>query len=153
MATTKMIVFDMDGTIANLYGVNNWLKKLRAECPSPYAEAAPMYDMEELVDLLNKLRAENWKIAVTSWLSKNSSTAYKKAVRQAKLEWLERYNFPADEVHLVAYGTTKANCTRHKADFQILVDDNKKVRAGWNLGATIDAKKNIMIELRALLEL
>ena len=25
---TKMLVFDMDGTIANLYGVSNWLTDL-----------------------------------------------------------------------------------------------------------------------------
>ena len=33
----KMICFDMDGTIADLYAVPNWLDKLRAEDASPYA--------------------------------------------------------------------------------------------------------------------
>lgn len=150
---TKMIVFDMDGTIADLYGVDGWLEMLEAEIAAPYEVAAPMYDMLELVELLNELRAASWRIAVTSWLAKESSACYKEAVRKAKLEWLERYNFPADEIHLVAYGTTKANCTRHKADFQILIDDNEKVRSGWTLGATINAKQNILPQLRALLEL
>lgn len=31
----KMICFDMDGTIADLYAVPNWLDKLRAEDASP----------------------------------------------------------------------------------------------------------------------
>ena len=35
----KQIWFDMDGTLADLYGVENWLEKLRASDPSPYAEA------------------------------------------------------------------------------------------------------------------
>lgn len=56
--------------------------------------------------------------------------------------------FPYDEIHLVKYGTTKANCTRTKADYQILVDDNAEVRAGWHLGATIDATENILVELK-----
>ena len=30
-----MIWFDMDGTIANLYGVENWLPMLRAYDPTP----------------------------------------------------------------------------------------------------------------------
>ena len=30
----KMICFDMDGTIADLYGVSGWLDDLRAENPS-----------------------------------------------------------------------------------------------------------------------
>ena len=33
------IYFDMDGTIANLYAVENWLPKLRNKDESPYAEA------------------------------------------------------------------------------------------------------------------
>ena len=31
MTENKVIVFDMDGTIADLYGVDGWLKDLRAE--------------------------------------------------------------------------------------------------------------------------
>ena len=45
---TKMICWDMDGTMASLYGVDNWLSKLRAEDASPYEDAAPMWDMELL---------------------------------------------------------------------------------------------------------
>lgn len=33
------ICFDMDGTIADLYGVENWLDYLIAEDVKPYAEA------------------------------------------------------------------------------------------------------------------
>ena len=36
MTETKVIVFDMDGTIADLYGVSGWLEMLRAENPKPY---------------------------------------------------------------------------------------------------------------------
>jgi hypothetical protein len=60
--------------------------------------------------------------------------------------------FPADEIHIVKYGTTKANCTRHHGGFQILVDDNEKVRKGWTLGDTIDANENILKELKKLLD-
>ena len=74
-------------------------------------------------------------------------------VREAKREWLARYNFPADEIHIVKYGTTKANCTRHKADFQILVDDNEMVRNGWSLGGTINANENILENLIKLLDI
>jgi hydroxymethylpyrimidine pyrophosphatase-like HAD family hydrolase len=33
---TKAIYFDMDGTIANLYGVENWLPKLQAKDETPH---------------------------------------------------------------------------------------------------------------------
>lgn len=148
---TKVLVFDMDGTIANLYGVENWLKDLRAYNPRPYEVATPIYDMDLLNLLLDVLKAQGWTIAITSWLSMDSTAEYDKAVRKAKREWLERYNFPFDEIHLVKYGTTKANCTRHLGGYQILVDDNEKVRNGWNLGGTINANENIIEKLMELL--
>ena len=147
----RTLVFDMDGTIADLYGVDGWLEMLRAENPMPYAIAKPMYDMIELVELLNELKEIGYRIAVTSWLSMNSTKEYDKMVRQAKREWLERYQFPYDEIHLVKYGTTKANCTRRKGGHQILVDDNEKVRKGWTLGETINANENIIEKLVELL--
>ena len=96
-------------------------------------------------------KALGWKIVVTTWLAKNSDKTYDMLVREAKLEWLERFNFPYDEIHLVKYGTTKANCTRHIGGFQILVDDNGTIRKGWTLGDTIDANENILEKLTDLL--
>lgn len=146
----KMIVFDMDGTIADLYGVEGWLDDLQAEKTRPYDEAEPMYNMEELVDLLHRLQKIGWLIAVTTWLAKDATKEYNKAVTKAKKNWLAKYNFPYDEIHCVKYGRTKADCTRNKADFQILIDDNKKVRDGWTLGTTVNAQFDIMNFLKAL---
>lgn len=148
---SKTLVFDMDGTIANLYGVEGWLEMLRTEDATPYKVAEPMYDMDTLVELLNLLKEIGWTIAITSWLAMGATKAYDAEVRKAKKEWLEKYNFPFDEIHLVKYGTTKANCTRKNGGFQILVDDNEKVRKGWHLGDTINAKENIMEKLADLL--
>lgn len=148
----KTLVFDMDGTIANLYGVNGWLEMLRAEDPTPYIIAEPIYNVNILNFILNQLKADGWKIVVTTWLAKGSTRHYDVLVREAKLEWLETHNFPFDEVHMVKYGTTKANCTRKLGGFQILVDDNETVRKGWTLGATIDANENILEILEKLLD-
>ena len=147
----KTLVFDMDGTIANLYGVENWLNLLRAESPLPYSVAQPMYDMDTLVVVLNLLKAQGWKIAVTSWLSMDSTRAYDEKEKVAKREWLARYNFPYDEIHLVPYGTPKSECTRNLGGFQILFDDNKEVRDSWELGQTVDANGNILEKLVDLL--
>lgn len=147
----RTLVFDMDGTIANLYEVEGWLNDLRSFNPRPYIVAQPMYDMEVLTTVLNVFRAKGWKVAIVSWLAKDSTKEYDEMVRKAKREWLEKYDFPFDEIHLVKYGTTKANCTRKNGGFQILVDDNEKVRKGWNLGETIDANENILKKLVDLL--
>ena len=148
----KTLVFDMDGTIANFYGVVGWLDYLKESNPTPYIVAEPLYNMEELRTVLEMLKIFGWKIVITSWLAKGSSKEFDNEVRQAKLEWLDTFNFPYDEIHLVKYGTTKANCTRKLGGLQILVDDNEKVRNGWSLGKTINANEDIIPYLLNLIK-
>lgn len=143
----KMLCFDMDGTIADLYGVDNWLAKLRTEDPSPYLEAEPMWDVDALNNILHTLIWKGWTVCVISWLAKDSSAEYKKLVRAAKREWLQRWGFPCEGCHLIAYGTTKANAIRHlNPEVAILIDDTAKVRDGWHLGDTIDPTSCDLIE-------
>lgn len=135
------IVFDMDGTIADLYAVENWEPRLRAEDATPYAEAVPMWDMEILNQLLEMLMAQGHEIIVVTWLSKNSTEEYKDAVREAKREWLAEQCFPYNRFHGVQYGATKADSIRkymNPDEEAILIDDNAKVRNGWHLGRAID---------------
>ena len=148
----KTLVFDMDGTLANFYGVDGWLDDIKNENTRPYDIAKPLYNMEVLNAILDLLRAQGWTIAITTWLAKGSTKAFDNMVRASKIAWLQKYNFSYDEIHLVRYGTTKANCTRKNGGVQILVDDNEKIRRGWHLGSTIDANKNIIDELINLLE-
>ena len=82
MNERKMICFDMDGTIADLYGVNGWLEMLENEDTTPYIGAKPMWDMVELNTVLMDLQAEGWIISVVTWLAMNSTEEYKKATRE-----------------------------------------------------------------------
>ena len=148
----KTLVFDMDGTLADFYGVNGWLDDLHNESTRPYDIAKPLYNMEVLNAILDCLRLQGWRIIITTWLAKSATKDFDNAVRASKIAWLQKYNFSYDEIHLVRYGTTKANCTRKNGGVQILVDDNEKIRKGWHLGSTIDANKNIIDELLKLLE-
>jgi hypothetical protein len=148
----KTLVFDMDGTIADFYGVPNWLEYLMNGDTTPYEIANPLYDMNYLCALLTILKNQGWRVVVTTWLAKSGTKEYNDRTRKAKLDWLEKYDFPYDEIHLVKYGTTKANCTRKIGGYQILVDDNEKVRKGWNLGDTINANENILKKLEKLVD-
>lgn len=150
MDDNKTLVFDMDGTIADFYGVANWLEYLINEDTTPYDVASPMYNMEYLKGLLLVLKYQGWRVVVTTWLAKDGSKEYNDRTRKAKLDWLEKYDFPYDEIHLVKYGTTKANCTRRIGGYQVLFDDNEKVRKGWNLGDTVNANENILKYLEKL---
>lgn len=119
-------IFDMDGTIADLYHVENWLPKLRAYDPSPYKEAAPMWDMDRLNTVLEALQAIGHTVTVVSWLSKESTVEYNRSTRAAKRTWLREQGFPFDEIHLVKYGTPKSKFSRPDA-INIFFDDSEEV--------------------------
>lgn len=153
--TVKLLVWDMDGTMADLYGVSNWLPMLRAYDPTPYRIARPMWDMERLAYLLTELAKCGIESDISTWLSKESTKDYDKEVRKAKKDWLAENGFPYVHFHGVAYGTTKANTVRHRlnpGETAILFDDNAKVRQGWHLGEAIDpTTTNILEFLETLL--
>lgn len=155
MKNVKMICFDMDGTIADLYGVENWLPMLENHNPMPYRVAEPMWDMEELALVLMALQNRGIEIRIVTWLAKNATAEYDRAVRLAKIDWLRHYDFPFDHYHAVKFGTTKADCVRKylaENETAILIDDNAKVRKGWTMGETIDPTACDLIEtLRGLL--
>ena len=147
----KILVFDMDKTIADLYGVNGWLEMLRAEDSTPYKIAKPIYDMDILNCLLNILKSVGYEVIVTTWLAKGSSKKYDNEVAKVKKEWLDKYGFPYDEINAVPYGYEKSLCTKSKGGFQILFDDDANARASWSNGMTVDANNNILEFLRQLI--
>lgn len=147
----EAIYFDMDGTIADLYGVDGWLEKLRREDETPYYEAMPMVDVMALSDLLEKFARLGVVVGVISWLAMNSTKSYDAKVRQAKKAWLDKYLPQATECHFIKYGTTKKSAAKYKNS--ILVDDNAKVRKGWTGYATINANEDILKELKKYLDI
>lgn len=151
----KMICFDMDNTIAALYDVPGWLEMLRAYNPTPYRVAKPMWNMEELALVLMALQNKGIEIRIITWLSAETTPAYDRAVRLAKIDWLQHYDFPFDHFHGVRYGATKADSIRRElgeGETAMLIDDNAKVRKGWTMGETIDPTAcNIIEVLRELL--
>lgn len=127
----KAIYFDMDGTLANLYGVEGWLEKLRASDASPYTEATVLLNMQALAHRLNRLQKLGYTVGIISWLSKDSTEEYDKSVAQAKLAWLSKHlgSVKWDEIHLVAYGKKKHKTAQIKGGY--LFDDNEGVRRAW----------------------
>lgn len=133
----KAIYFDMDGTIADLYGYDGWLDMLHNEDTTPYENCGVLVDLKEMHKVLNALIAAGITIGVISWGAMNGSREYCKRTRKAKKAWCDCY-FPNifTEFHVVKYGTPKHHVRKIKDS--ILVDDNADVRDAWN-GETVDA--------------
>lgn len=142
------IYFDMDGTIANLYGVNGWLESIINRDASPYINAEPMVRMNSLARVLNNLIKRGYKIGIVSWLAKNSTEEYDKAVTEAKLNWLKTHlkSVEFEEIHIVPYGTPKHEIVENPNG--VLFDDEEPNRTKWlgtayNVNAIIETLKGL----------
>ena len=142
------INFDMDGTIADLYSNPNWLPLLRAYDPTPYETAKPLVRLSTLARKLNALQKAGYRIAVISWLSKESTPAYDEAVTATKMAWLKKHlpSVEWDEIHIVPYGTPKQMFCNNPLD--VLFDDEERNRTNWT-GRAYDVQ-NIMEILREI---
>ena len=143
----KAIYFDLDGTIADLYGVEGWLADLIAENVRPYAEAKPLVNLSLLARYIHKAQAKGYTVGIISWLSKSGSDAYNEAVTAVKREWLAKHlpSVEWDEIHIVKYGTPKSTCRTCPG---ILFDDEQRNLDEWGAGAVIAS--NLLEILRNL---
>lgn len=137
----KEINFDMDGTIADLYGVDGWLEYLMNKDATPYIIAKPLINLSALARVINRLQRNGYKICIISWLSKNSDDDYDKKVTTAKLSWLKNHlpSVKWDRISIVAYGTPKQSIGQG-----ILFDDEEKNRDMWQ-GKAYDVNNIIEI--------
>lgn len=131
MMKGRTIWFDMDGTIADLYGVRGWLDALVAESTMPYEQAGVLVNMSQLAKLLHKVQAVGYKVGIVSWTSKNGSELFNGQVALAKMYWLHKHlpSVQWDEVRIVAYGTPKQQYKHSTSD--ILFDDEQHNREQW----------------------
>ena len=135
------IWFDMDGTIADLYGVENWLEMLIAHDETPYAIAKPIVNLSVLARLMNKVQRKGFEICIVSALAKDSTAEYDERVRNAKIKWLANHlkSVHFDEIRFVPYWYTK-NDVNTGAD--VLFDDEERHLEKWT-GTAVHASTMI----------
>lgn len=130
------IFFDMDGTIAGLFFVKDFSKKLNEGDMTPYTQARALYNADEMAIVINALKAKGYTIGIISY----ADAEYLQEATIAKRDWLSEH-FPyadEDKIHIVTKETAKETFYN---DGDILVDDAKANREKWERvgGATINA--------------
>lgn len=147
----KAIYFDMDGTIADLYGRDGWLDDLMNEYTRPYREAKPLVDMRALGRELNRLKDAGYIVGVVSWLAKGATEDYNRRIAKAKREWLAKHIGAVewDEIHIVAYGTPKHEIVADPMG--ILFDDEKPNRIAWDVEGLAFDTEHIIEVLKAII--
>ena len=146
------ILFDLDGTVADLYGRNDWLEKLRAEVPI-YEELEPLVDMIELTTIAERLVEKGVEFGVVTWLSMGASIDYEFVTAMEKFRWCQKYMPYISEFEAQPYGTPKQTNYHHCKC--ILIDDNAEVRQSFETPhrrKTFDANEDICEFLTKLYE-
>lgn len=146
------ILFDLDGTVADLYGRDDWLEKLRAEVPI-YEELEPLVDMVELTTIAEKLIENGVEFGVVTWLSMGASENYEFITAMEKFRWCQKYMPYISEFEAQPYGTPKQTNYHHCKC--ILIDDNAEVRQSFETPhrrKTFDANEDICEFLTKLYE-
>lgn len=130
------IYLDLDGTIADLYGFNDWLTYLQNEQITPYIEAGLLVDGERFRNFLAAGKTAGVLFGVISWGAKNASKDYQKAIKRAKIDWLKKNNLFEyfDELHITKYGTPKNRAAKNRTG--VLIDDELQ---RWNVEKLVDA--------------
>ena len=133
------IWFDMDGTIVDLYGVENWLEMLIAHDETPYAIAKPIVNLSVLARLMNKVQRKGFEICIVSALAKDSTAEYDERVRNAKIKWLANHlkSVHFDEIRFVPYWYTKNDVN---TGTDVLFDDEERHLEKWTSTAVHASK-------------
>jgi len=137
------LVFDMDGTIADLYNEENWLSDIRRNKTTPFDKAQPM-KLNEIILLLKELKDKGKiEVVICTWTPMGASQKYASKVRKSKKEWLKKHGFweILDEYIPLEYGTNKVFSSA-LVGTTILFDDNVEIRENFHyIKETFSAKR------------
>lgn len=126
----KVVYFDMDGTIADLYGVTNCFKRLDALDASVYSEAKPI---DKYINMLKEFKHMGYKVIILTCLGMVSDPKFDKETIHNKGVWLDKYigkEYIDERIYIPN--------TKHKESYinifgkGILVDDDARVLRNWN---------------------
>lgn len=150
----KKIYFDMDGTVYDLYGMDNWLEMLRNEEKNAFTLGKPLVNMDKLKRVCMELIGIGYQIGIITWLPMGASLEYCEVCTEEKRKWAEK-NMPyISEFYALEYGTPKQYAPARRASEMWLIDDSKEVREMWvteKQRKAIDANNDIIEALERIL--
>lgn len=141
----KTIYFDMDGTIAGLFYVKDFQKRLNSGDMSVYLDAKPLFNATDMEKVITLLKDKGYKIGIISYVGSNTP----QLARKAKKQWLKKYFNYATEIHIIQNYKTKYQVAHDKNG--ILFDDSKKNRQQWKAESVNAFRADLVKELYALL--
>ena len=129
------IYFDMDGTVYDLYNVDNWLEKLRSEDVSVYSTGNRLFS-DDFYKVVSALMRYGVRFGVITWGSMTATPEFEEQTRQTKLQWVKEHLPFVESFHYQQYGTPKQQAIKNRTKNDILIDDNSDVLRVWINGNT-----------------
>lgn len=125
------ITLDLDGTVFDLYGKEDWLYRLENHIAGAFeGSMLPEVDKKQLSELAEKLLEIGVGFDVVTWLPMGATKEYEWICQEEKLEWC-RVNLPfIKSIKCVPYGTPKQSVARG-AGRMYLIDDNSQICDEW----------------------
>ena len=125
------IILDLDGTLYDLYNVDNWLEKVESGDPSVFTEGGALVNIDKLNKKIEIFQKMGCTFSVVTWLPMGATEKYKKECYSRKMNWC-RENLPTiSEVNIIDYGIGK-HLYRKKDKFNYLIDDNLEINDKFN---------------------
>lgn len=133
------VFFDLDGTLFNLYGKENWLEMLRTEDPlafdwkdMPNFGFMPSFDYDDFFALCKQLMAEfGVEFNVITWLPMYATKEYEEECAKVKKEWVNIFMPFVKNICCQSYGVPKQLGVKSRSKEMILIDDNLEVCRTW----------------------
>lgn len=128
--TTK-IYFDLDGTVYDLYNIENWELKLRSENADVFNEGNFIGDYAKFIAVCAELIKKGVQFGVITWLPMQATEEYERECAEVKREWVKKFIPFVTEFTVQTYGIPKQNAIIKRAKRMYLLDDNTEVCEIW----------------------
>ena len=121
----KVVYLDMDGTIFDLYGQNDWLDAIKNEDSTIFGGDRRIITEEKLREIFPE---NEYDVRILTMTPLNASKEYCEKVIEEKNKWLDSF-FPSITKRIFkSYGHNKNLKNSASA---ILIDDSEPIRNSW----------------------
>ena len=138
----KIVYFDMDGTLADLYGVANVFKRLDTLDANVYSEAKPI---DTYINMLKEFHNMGYKVVILSCLGMISDKQFDRDTVRNKGLWLDKY-VGREYIDERIYIPNTKHKEQYIRDYGILVDDDDRVLMNWNYDRIKAINNNVAIK-------
>lgn len=128
---SKKIFFDLDGTLYDLYNIENWLESLQNEDATVFERGNFIGDYDEFITYVKELMFKGYTFGVISWLPMYATPEFENECAEVKRKWVQKFLPFVEEMTFQRYGTPKQNAIQKKAQTMYLLDDSKDVGRVW----------------------